>query len=92
MTSPPLLPVSCSLSWVVIAPLGDHIHYKLQNTTGEGIMVRSFDLVFMQEPKFGMLMAPLKSPLTQVEDDLRSAALELFNMVDILFNNQTEKM
>lgn len=55
-------------------------------------MVRSFDLVFMQEPKFGMLMAPLKSPLTQVEDDLRSAALELFNMVDILFSNQTEKM
>ncbi|XP_036068960.1 unconventional myosin-XV [Oryzias melastigma] len=34
-----------------------------------------------REPKFGMLMAPLKSPLTQVEDDLRSAALELFNMV-----------
>ncbi|XP_078807147.1 unconventional myosin-XV [Oryzias latipes] len=34
-----------------------------------------------REPKFGMLMAPLKSPLTQVEDNLRSAALELFNMV-----------
>lgn len=44
----------------------------------------------MQEPKFGMLMAPLKSPLTQVEDDLRSAALELFNMVDIFLSIKPE--
>lgn len=29
-----------------------------------------------------MLMAPLESPLTRVEDDLRREALELFNMVE----------
>lgn len=29
-----------------------------------------------------MLMAPLESSLTRVEDDLRGEALELFNMVE----------
>ncbi|XP_038136248.1 unconventional myosin-XV [Cyprinodon tularosa] len=37
--------------------------------------------VHFREPKFGMLMAPLESPLTKVEDDLKREALELFNMV-----------
>lgn len=35
----------------------------------------------LQEPKFGMLMETLKSPLTQLEDFLRKEALEIFNMV-----------
>ena len=39
-------------------------------------------LFWLQEPKFGMLMAPLESPLTRLEEDLRKEALELFNMVD----------
>lgn len=39
-------------------------------------------MLLLQEPKFGMLMAPLEFPLTKVEDDLRREALELFNMVD----------
>ncbi|XP_040927699.1 unconventional myosin-XV [Betta splendens] len=37
--------------------------------------------IHFREPKFGMLMAPLESPLTRVEEDLRKEALELFNMV-----------
>ncbi|KAK2833709.1 hypothetical protein Q5P01_017598 [Channa striata] len=37
--------------------------------------------IHFREPKFGMLMAPLESPLTRVEEDLRREALELFNMV-----------
>uniref|UniRef100_A0A3B4GXA4 Unconventional myosin-XV-like n=1 Tax=Pundamilia nyererei TaxID=303518 RepID=A0A3B4GXA4_9CICH len=37
--------------------------------------------IYFREPKFGMLMAPLESSLTRVEDDLRGEALELFNMV-----------
>ncbi|GLD74594.1 unconventional myosin-XV, partial [Lates japonicus] len=37
--------------------------------------------IYFREPKFGMLMAPLESPLTRVEDDLRGEALELFIMV-----------
>ncbi|XP_072225685.1 unconventional myosin-XV [Leuresthes tenuis] len=37
--------------------------------------------IYFREPKFGMLMAPLESPLTRLEEDLRKEALELFNMV-----------
>ncbi|XP_026210607.1 unconventional myosin-XV [Anabas testudineus] len=37
--------------------------------------------IYFREPKFGMLMAPLESPLTRLEEDLRREALELFNMV-----------
>ncbi|XP_070778848.1 unconventional myosin-XV [Enoplosus armatus] len=37
--------------------------------------------IYFREPKFGMLMAPLESPLTRVEEDLRGEALELFIMV-----------
>ncbi|KAM6966388.1 LOW QUALITY PROTEIN: unconventional myosin-XV [Tautogolabrus adspersus] len=37
--------------------------------------------IHFSEPKLGMLMAPLESPLTRVEEDLRGEALELFNMV-----------
>uniref|UniRef100_UPI003AABF6A0 unconventional myosin-XV-like n=1 Tax=Centroberyx gerrardi TaxID=166262 RepID=UPI003AABF6A0 len=37
--------------------------------------------VYFREPKFGMLMAPLESPLTRVDEDLRVEALELFIMV-----------
>ncbi|KAM3597250.1 uncharacterized protein V6R79_001885 [Siganus canaliculatus] len=37
--------------------------------------------VYFREPKFGMLMAPLESPLTRVEDTLKGEALELFIMV-----------
>ncbi|XP_008286228.1 unconventional myosin-XV [Stegastes partitus] len=37
--------------------------------------------IHFREPKFGMLMAPLESPLTRVEDDLKGEALELFIMV-----------
>lgn len=38
-------------------------------------------LLLLQEPKFGMLMDTLKSPLTRLEDVLSKEALELFNMV-----------
>ncbi|KAF7669609.1 hypothetical protein LDENG_00170630 [Lucifuga dentata] len=37
--------------------------------------------VYFREPKFGMLMAPLESPLTRVDEDLKAEALELFIMV-----------
>ncbi|XP_058510682.1 unconventional myosin-XV [Solea solea] len=37
--------------------------------------------VYFKEPKFGMLTAPLESPLTRVEEDLKGEALELFIMV-----------
>ncbi|XP_038551772.1 unconventional myosin-XV [Micropterus salmoides] len=37
--------------------------------------------IYFREPKFGMLMAPLESPLTRLEEDLRGEALELFIMV-----------
>ncbi|KAM9745591.1 unconventional myosin-XV isoform 1-T1 [Menidia menidia] len=37
--------------------------------------------IYFREPKFGMLMAPLESPLTRVEENLQKEALELFNMV-----------
>ncbi|XP_047427282.1 unconventional myosin-XV [Mugil cephalus] len=37
--------------------------------------------IYFREPKFGMLTAPLESPLTRIEDDLRADALELFIMV-----------
>ncbi|XP_054861298.1 unconventional myosin-XV [Amphiprion ocellaris] len=37
--------------------------------------------IHFREPKFGMLMAPLESPLTRVEEDLKGEALELFIMV-----------
>ncbi|XP_077940214.1 unconventional myosin-XV isoform X2 [Gasterosteus aculeatus] len=37
--------------------------------------------IYFREPKFGMLMAPLESPLTRVEEDLRGEAVELFIMV-----------
>lgn len=38
-------------------------------------------LFITQEPKFGMLTEPLKSPLTRLEDDLSKEALDIFNMV-----------
>ncbi|XP_067334406.1 unconventional myosin-XV isoform X2 [Channa argus] len=37
--------------------------------------------IHFRESKFGMLMAPLVSPLTRIEEDLKKEALELFNMV-----------
>uniref|UniRef100_H3C3C9 Myosin XVA n=1 Tax=Tetraodon nigroviridis TaxID=99883 RepID=H3C3C9_TETNG len=37
--------------------------------------------IYFREPKFGMLMETLKSPLTRLEDVLCKEALELFNMV-----------
>ncbi|KAE8282979.1 Unconventional myosin-XV Unconventional myosin-15 [Larimichthys crocea] len=37
--------------------------------------------IYFREPKFGMLMAPLESPLTRLEEDLKGEALQLFNMV-----------
>ncbi|KAA8584875.1 hypothetical protein FQN60_003569, partial [Etheostoma spectabile] len=37
--------------------------------------------IHYREPKFGMLSAPLESPLTRVEEDLRREALELFILV-----------
>ncbi|XP_034395181.1 unconventional myosin-XV [Cyclopterus lumpus] len=37
--------------------------------------------IYFREPKFGMLMAPLESPLTRVEEDLRGEAVALFVMV-----------
>ncbi|KAM9844223.1 unconventional myosin-XV [Aulostomus maculatus] len=37
--------------------------------------------IYFREPKFGMLTAPLESPLTRVEENLREEALELFIMV-----------
>ncbi|XP_034449270.1 unconventional myosin-XV isoform X4 [Hippoglossus hippoglossus] len=40
-----------------------------------------FVQIYFREPKFGMLTAPLDSPLTRVEEDLRGEALELFIMV-----------
>lgn len=45
-------------------------------------------LLLPQEPKFGMLMETLKSPLTRLEDVLSKEALELFNMVSWLADNQ----
>ncbi|XP_026180323.1 unconventional myosin-XV [Mastacembelus armatus] len=37
--------------------------------------------IYFREPEFGMLMAPLESPLTRVEEDLRREALMVFIMV-----------
>ncbi|XP_072298739.1 unconventional myosin-XV [Eucyclogobius newberryi] len=37
--------------------------------------------IHFKQPKFGMLMAPLETPLTRVEDDLKGEALQLFIMV-----------
>ncbi|XP_029914219.1 unconventional myosin-XV [Myripristis murdjan] len=37
--------------------------------------------VYFREPKFGLLMAPLESPLTRIDEDLKGEALELFIMV-----------
>ncbi|KAK5885272.1 hypothetical protein CesoFtcFv8_019000 [Champsocephalus esox] len=37
--------------------------------------------IYFREPKFGMLTAPLESPLTRVEEDLKGEALQLFIMV-----------
>ncbi|XP_075942840.1 unconventional myosin-XV [Anarhichas minor] len=37
--------------------------------------------IYFREPKFGMLMAPLDSPLTRVEEDIRGEAVQLFIMV-----------
>ncbi|KAK9534679.1 hypothetical protein VZT92_007109 [Zoarces viviparus] len=37
--------------------------------------------IYFREPKFGMLMAPLDSPLTRVEEDFRGEAVQLFIMV-----------
>ncbi|XP_042360382.1 unconventional myosin-XV [Plectropomus leopardus] len=37
--------------------------------------------IYFREPKFGMLMSPLESPLTRIDEDLRGEALELFIMV-----------
>ncbi|XP_069005770.1 unconventional myosin-XV [Embiotoca jacksoni] len=37
--------------------------------------------IYFREPKFGILMAPLNSPLTRVEEELTGEALELFIMV-----------
>ncbi|XP_068193571.1 unconventional myosin-XV [Antennarius striatus] len=37
--------------------------------------------IYFREPKFGMLLAPLESPLTRIDDDLSREALEIFNMV-----------
>ncbi|XP_076608369.1 unconventional myosin-XV [Chaetodon auriga] len=37
--------------------------------------------IYFREPKFGMLMAPVESPLTRIEEDLTREALELFIMV-----------
>lgn len=46
-----------------------------------GPSVSSNVFLLLQEPKFGMLMETLKSPLTRLEDVLSKEALELFNMV-----------
>ncbi|XP_068560532.1 unconventional myosin-XV [Cebidichthys violaceus] len=37
--------------------------------------------IYFREPKFGMLTAPLDSPLTRVEEDFRGEAVQLFIMV-----------
>ncbi|KAM3863907.1 LOW QUALITY PROTEIN: unconventional myosin-XV [Diretmus argenteus] len=37
--------------------------------------------VYFREPKFGMLMAPLESPLTRIDEELKEDALGLFIMV-----------
>ncbi|XP_041868353.1 unconventional myosin-XV [Melanotaenia boesemani] len=37
--------------------------------------------IHFREPKFGLLMAPLESPLTRLEEDLHKEAVDLFNMV-----------
>ncbi|XP_024920291.1 unconventional myosin-XV, partial [Cynoglossus semilaevis] len=37
--------------------------------------------IYFKEPKFGMLTAPLETPLTRVEEDVKREALELFIMV-----------
>ncbi|XP_061761188.1 unconventional myosin-XV [Nerophis ophidion] len=38
-------------------------------------------LRYFREPKFGMLMAPLETPLTCIEEDLKGEALQIFNMI-----------
>ncbi|KAM8825452.1 unconventional myosin-XV-like isoform 1-T1 [Synchiropus picturatus] len=37
--------------------------------------------IYFQEPKLGMLTAPLETSFTRIEEDLRAEALEIFNMV-----------
>nr|XP_057906331.1 unconventional myosin-XV isoform X2 [Doryrhamphus excisus] len=38
-------------------------------------------LSYFREPKFGMLTAPLETPLTCVDENLKGEALQLFNMI-----------
>ncbi|XP_057203153.1 unconventional myosin-XV [Triplophysa rosa] len=37
--------------------------------------------IYFKEPKFGMLTAPLKAPLTHIDDDLTHEALDMFVMI-----------
>ncbi|XP_030645611.1 LOW QUALITY PROTEIN: unconventional myosin-XV [Chanos chanos] len=43
--------------------------------------ISKFIQVHFREPKFGMLMAPLKTSLTHVEDDFNQEALDIFTMI-----------
>ncbi|XP_076864017.1 unconventional myosin-XV [Brachyhypopomus gauderio] len=43
--------------------------------------VSKFIQVHFREPKFGMLTAPLKTPLTYIDDDLKHEALNIFTMI-----------
>ncbi|KAL7829701.1 hypothetical protein AOLI_G00305860 [Acnodon oligacanthus] len=43
--------------------------------------ISKFVQVHFREPKFGMLTAPLKTPLTHVDDDLAHEALDVFIMI-----------
>ncbi|XP_036422587.1 unconventional myosin-XV isoform X1 [Colossoma macropomum] len=43
--------------------------------------ISKFIQVHFREPKFGMLTAPLKTPLTHVDDDLAHEALDVFIMI-----------
>ncbi|XP_027004193.2 unconventional myosin-XV [Tachysurus fulvidraco] len=43
--------------------------------------ISKFIQLHFREPKFGMLTAPLKTPLTYLDDDLKNEALDVFVMI-----------
>lgn len=64
--------VSCAFRFIPNLPLKSP-----KNKFGDG-----FDFA-LQEPMFGMLTAPLKMPLTHLDDDLTQEALDIFIMVEM---------
>lgn len=64
--------VSCAFGFIPNLPLKSP-----PKKFGDG-----FDFA-LQEPMFGMLTAPLKMPLTHLDDDLTQEALDIFIMVEM---------